>query len=120
MNSTIATLTQEIGITKNICGVARNLKKLISSVPAAYVVLAMFLTSVSLLLTVIVLNLYHHHPYTRVPSCLRAMSFGCFARLLCVDVAGANGNRKGKIVPVGDGKKILCSINTILTQHIIS
>ena len=40
-------------------------------VPASYIALCMFMNSFALLFTVIVLNLYHHHPYTRVPKCLR-------------------------------------------------
>ena len=46
--------------------------------------MVMVMTAVSIVISVIVLDLHHHEPTHHVPDWLRALVFGFMARLLCI------------------------------------
>ena len=46
--------------------------------------MVMVMTGCSIVISVIVLDLHHHEPYTPVPNWLRRLVFNCMARCLCL------------------------------------
>ena len=66
------------------------------------------MNSFSLLFTVIILNFYHHHAYSRVPSCLRALFLRCCGKILCCSVP-----TKAELATVGAKKKVIIDHKTV-------
>ena len=49
-----------------------------------YLTMVMVMTGISIVISVIVLDLHHHEATTPVPKWLRRLVFGCMGRLMCV------------------------------------
>ncbi len=70
-------------------------------VPAAYIIMNMVQTGLSLFLAIWILTLHHHSPQTPVPDCMKAAVFGCMAKMLCFKDTKANHGRDSpKVSPL--------------------
>ncbi len=76
---------------------------------AWYVVAAMIMTTLSLILTIAILNIYHHDPSKPVPAWLDRFVLRLLARVLCMHTSDENGNQWVQVAKVVDRFSLIVS-----------